>query len=302
MSTQPRQKLRQLVHSPETRTSSSELFNVLHTRSATTLNKITTLQFPRDPEPLTKVFKTPENFEAFSSTKSTKRSESGKNSIKKRRNGGSQPDVRELLRENVEHKSESTKIRSPANIKIYEEELALEQCQEKLLSTMTQVAELKQELKCYDRFFEDLYEFFTRKDTSDPVAEGLHRMRSFYKMRKKPSEASEPSKPETPDVKQFEFKQAKINRQKSELKIPGSYSPYTFSKTTRNFPVKISRMLSPQAKLQPTTSLKIFSSSRSTTPIDQLESTSEKLEFIKLRTLEVLEAWKAESTGRGKRG
>jgi hypothetical protein len=257
------QRPRHLVKTPSSKVASKDLLlEFLHSRSATTLHKAshqtTQSQVPR----------THDAFDAYLHPKVSKKVEP-KPGSKKRRSGSSQVDVNTLLLENMQLKADLTRMQSIGMTGTDDaKEEALDQVQEKLLATISQVSELKHDLKSYDRFFAELYEFLAASEANDLVKVGLSKMRYFYKAKKASSSKSKD------DRKHF----------KRQLSIP-KLSPRVVSKTSRN---KLA--MSPQM----TPSLRMFASSansRSSTPLELLESSAEKLEFIKLKTQAILEAW-----------
>lgn len=289
MSAQHRQGLKQLVRSPTSRISSKDLLEFLSSRSATTVHKGSTLSKESDYQ----IPKTQDALDAYFKPKT--RLGDSKQAPKRKRSGSSSSGVKAILHDHLGLNEELTKFQSTGLARTQEDDrhAILEQVQSKLVDTIKQSDEVKRELKSYDRFFAELYEFFASSEANDSVAIGMSKMRHFYKLRNSKAGSARPSKSGTPEPKHFEFSQ-KSQRVKPKTDRRRK-SPLSSSKSSRN--VK-SRMLSPQAHNTKTPTLQVFSSlkpSRSSTPLDQLESTSDKLEFIKLKTFSVLQAWVKES-------
>jgi hypothetical protein len=269
---------RHLLKTPSSKVASKDLLlDFLHSRSATTLHKAS--------HQTTEVPRTHDAFDAYLHPKVSKKVEP--KASKKRRSGSSQVDVNTLLLENMQLKADLTRMQTIGMTGSFddEKEQALDQVQEKLLATIGQVSELKHDLKSYDRFFAELYEFLAASEANDLVKVGLSKMRHFYKAKK----ASASSEHGTPDRKHFDFKR-QLSMHKSVKDRP---SPRVTSKTSRNLG-KVGKLLSPQTKSAQTPSLRMFASSansRSSTPLEHLESTADKLEFILLKTQAVLKAW-----------
>jgi hypothetical protein len=183
-------------------------------------------------------------------------------------------------------KSKTTKFRS--NTRFFDEEKTEALAQNQLAEA--ELNEVKDELRNYEHFFQELYEFFSQSEANDLVAAGLQKMRKFSELHK--PEVSKPSIQTTPDLKQRELKSsARFSKSKSVHKI--NASPYHLSKSTRKAPVKTYQMATPRELGKASLGSPAPSSWNC---LDQLETAAEKLEFIKLRTLEVLQAWGAKSS------
>mmetsp|Transcript_9532 Transcript_9532/g.18490 ORF Transcript_9532/g.18490 Transcript_9532/m.18490 type:complete len:301 (+) Transcript_9532:7812-8714(+) len=299
MSGNHRQTLKQLVKTPSAKFSSKDLLEFLSSRSATTLHKTST--HPKETDNF--MPKTQDAIDSYFKLRASTKSGDSKPASKKKRTGSNTLNVKAFLHDHFAMKDDLTKMNSQGLTRTYEDDKheALDQVQEKLLATIGQVAEMKRELKSYDRFFSELYDFFAASETNDLVAIGLSKMRHFYKLRKFKPDSAKPSKPGTPEPKHFEFKTKSKGKPKSDRK---RLSPSSSSKTARNLPSRMSRVVSAHGNSAQTPSLRMFSSSRHSrcsTPLDQLESTADKLEFIKLKTFEVLQSWERESASRGKK-
>lgn len=302
MAAQPKHLLKQLVRTPAAQSSYGELMGVMHMRSATTLSKVTNFQFPRD-EHGSKAIKPTGAFEAYAVEKPFKRNENGKLGAKKhRRNGIGQTGNKLLRRESLEQKAETGNTRTPAKPRTDDDTDAIEKLKQRLLEANLQVIELKREVGNCTQFICEMHDYFAKSEGNGGVDIGLTKMREFLELRQSSLSIGSVEGLSTPELSGPGNKRPSLTKPKSECKLPSS-SHYSSQVTPRYFPQKADRLTSPSSTLSFTPSLNRLATVRpsgSSTPLDQLESTADKLEFIKLKTLGVLQA--LSETGAAKKG